>query len=400
MLMTVPRLALAQTVPFLGDNASTFILYTATGALDNVGTSTVYGNVGTNNTGEYMGFTVGTVLFGTPQLNNTVSILAAVELQAAYTTFATTTVCGTTLSTTLSGPQSLSAGTYCTGDATSITGDITLDGDANAVFLFKIGGALSLAADARIILTGGAKISNVYFQVDGAVNINTGAVFRGTVVANGAIEFLGNSTLYGKALSTAGAIHLHNNLIASTQGALPVTLVSFNATRSEKMTAQLTWTTTAETNSDRFEIQNSLTGKDWQTAGTVKAHGESKLLLSYSYAAEQIGVGTNYYRLKMIDQDESFTYSRIRTVEFSGDKRTVIYPNPAVDKLTIEVDDVTQVQRIQLNDTNGKIMYDRSKTGSSNLKESININSFPSGIYVMRITKTSGTVDYIKVLKH
>jgi hypothetical protein len=401
ILLALPGISVGQTVPDLGTNASTFILFTAPGALTNVGASVVYGDVGTNNIGEYAGFTPGTVLKGTSHINDEVSVDAGNELQAAYTDFATNTECEEALSITLTGPLTLLANTYCTGGATSITGDITLDAndDPDAVFLFKIGGALSLAASARIILTGGAKISNVYFQVDGAVDIGTGAVFRGTVVADGAIELLGNSTLYGKALSISGAIHLHDNIVASSESALPVTLVSFNVIRGENNSVHLKWTTTAETNSARFEIENSLTGKDWQMIGTINAHGESTQQLSYTYSTGALGNGINFFRLRMVDQDETFAYSRIRSVEFYVKERTIMYPNPAVDKLTLDVDDISRVEWIQLHDLNGRILYDQRKSDSSNLATSIDIKTFPAGMYVVRITRAAGTVAYVKIVK-
>jgi hypothetical protein len=401
ILFVTPGLSIGQTMPNLGSNASTFILYTPSGALDNVGGSEVYGNVGTNNSGEYAGFTPGTVLKGNSHINDQVSTDAGTELQAAYTDFAANTTCQETLLSTLSGPQNLQPNIFCTLGATAITGDITLNGngDPNAVFLFKIGGALSFAADARILLTGGTQISNVYFQVDGAVELGTGSVFRGTVVADGAIELLGNSSLYGKALSISGAIHLHDNIVASSEIALPVTLVSFNASKSDYNTAYLVWTTTAETNSDRFEIEYSVIGKVWQKIGTVAASGESKKLKTYTFNSESIPSEINLYRLKIIDQDETFVYSRIRSIDFSENSNSILYPNPAVDQLTLNVQDLSKIERIRLNDINGKIRYDERKTESTNLSPSINIKSYPPGLYIVSVTSTTGAVSYIKILK-
>ncbi|WP_025763707.1 ice-binding family protein [Dyadobacter tibetensis] len=401
LAFAMPLLTVGQTMPNLGTSASTFILYTPSGALDNVGNSVVVGDVGTNNVGGYSGFTPGTVLKGTAHINDRVSIDAGVELQAAYNNFATNTICGTTLPMLFAIPVTLTPDTYCTLGATAIMSDITLDGggDPNAVFLFKIGGALSVLETSQIILTGGAQISNVYFQVDGAVDLATGSIFRGTIVADGAIELLGDAMLYGKALSTSGAIHLHNNRVASSEAALPVTLVSFNVIRNDNNTCTMSWATTEERNSDRFEIESSQNAIDWQSSGSVLAMGESVQRRTYSISTEIPGTGITYFRLKMIDKDETFSYSRIRQVEFSSNSRTAHFPNPVKDQLTLNISDMSKVKRIQLNDLNGRIIYDQSKGMGRELPGRVDLQNTPSGLYNVRVFNSDGTVINMKIVK-
>ena len=178
--------------------------------------------------------------------------------------FTTENNCTTTLLSPLQGPQTLNAGSYCSVGAMTISGDIILDAQLNsgAVFVFAIGGSLSLDGTARIILLNGAKLENVYFQVEGTVNIASQSVFRGTVVSSGAISLMDGASLYGKALTMDGALSIHNNIVSGTEIPLPVTLTSFNV-KKEGQSAFMSWSTTMETNSDRFEIENSKEGKNW-----------------------------------------------------------------------------------------------------------------------------------------
>jgi hypothetical protein len=389
-----------QNIPVLGSNASGFTLFASVGALTNVGDSKVTGDVGTNNAGAYSGFGP-TVLTGTAHIADATSIAAQNEINTAYNDFATNNVCGTTLSVTLTGPQTLNAGSYCTGAATTISGDITLDAqlNPNAVFVFQIGGALSLSTSARILLANGAKLQNVYFQVSGAVDLADQSVFRGTLIASGAIELLGTSSLYGKAFSTAGAVSLHSNLVSSLNSPLPVTLTSFTVKKGEGQTALLAWSTTQETNSDRFEIENSSNGKSWQKIGVVRAGGESNLRLSYFYSTEAVLGGVNLYRLKMIDRDESFAYSRIQSLEFTRANQATIYPNPGVDLVTLDVERIELVRQIQFVDIQGKVIFDKSRTSSINISNKIDISNFPAGLYSVRVTSLTGDVSYFKIIK-
>ncbi|MCZ4501189.1 MAG: Por secretion system C-terminal sorting protein, partial [Marmoricola sp.] len=109
---------------------------------------------------------------------------------------------------------------------------------------------------------------------------------------------------------------------------LPVTLVSFSV-EEEAGTAQLKWATAEETNADRFDIQRSVNTKNWSTIGEKAAAGESKALLNYSFSDVAPLNGINYYRLKMIDKDDTFAYSSIKSAKFEiMTKLLALYPNP------------------------------------------------------------------------
>jgi len=99
--------------------------------------------------------------------------------------------------------------TYIMNGATSLTDSLFLNaqGNTNAVFVIQINGALSTSTYAKVILTNGTQAKNVFWKVDGAVDINDYSVFKGTIVANnGAIDLKTGVNLDGRALTTTGAI--------------------------------------------------------------------------------------------------------------------------------------------------------------------------------------------------
>ncbi len=389
-LIALPELSLGQIQPIIGTNASGFLLFTANGALTGSNAPVVSGVIGTN-LGNYSGFSPSVVF----HKEDGISQLAANEMA----TFSfTSQPCSPAPATPLGNAQTLTSGVYCATDATIFSGDLTLDGDADDLFIFEIAGALTMQTSARILLINGASLNNVYFKVSGAVTLSAGSVFRGTIINTGAIS-LTNATLIGKALTTGGEITVNNSTVASSEAVLPVTLTSFKVKKDEGQTALLLWTTTMESNSDRFDIQTSKTGKAWLNAGSVQAKGESSELQSYTYKIENQGKGTHFYRLKMVDKDETFSYSRIQTLEFIEGNQTTIYPNPTADQLTVRADNIDHILRIQFMDTSGKSVYDKVRSNSSQLSPNLTIGHFAPGLYVAKITLASGDTEYFKIVK-
>ncbi|MBE9466591.1 T9SS type A sorting domain-containing protein [Dyadobacter subterraneus] len=166
---------------------------------------------------------------------------------------------------------------------------------------------------------------------------------------------------------------------------LPVTLLSFKATK-ENTQVNLDWSTTSETNSDRFDIEHSQDGKDWNLIGSVASGVESKSRLDYHFLHTNPSNGNNYYRLKMIDKDETFAFSSIKNIEFEN-LDLEIFPNPVADHLTIKTNNWVNVNNIRLINLSGATVYDSGKTPL----QSVNVTNLKQGIYIMKIGKTDGS---------
>ncbi|MCF2487624.1 ice-binding family protein [Dyadobacter sp. CY347] len=398
-LSAICHFGVAQTVPTLGA-AETFALYTSAGEFANVGTTLVTGDIG-NGAGLVTGSSA--TVTGQTHFGDTEGLAAVGAVSNAYTVLAseTSNPCGPVLGATIDGVTILAPGIHCSTGATAISGSLILNGggDADAIFVIKIGGAFSVDGGANIVLTGGTLPKNVYFLVDGAFNLAADTEFTGTVVNRGAISLGSGATLSGRALSTAGKISLNNNTVSNTEVSLPVTLVSFDVKKGEQSSVTLNWATTAETNSDRFEIQRSQNGKVWMAVGSVMSNGESTKLLTYAFSDATPKSGNNLYRLKMIDKDGTFAFSRIRSINFQSANRTAFYPNPAIDRLSVLSKDLDQIARVQFMDVSGKLILDQKNADSSNAISEFNINSFPAGLYIVKVTFADGSVDRAKVFK-
>ncbi|MHA4736401.1 T9SS type A sorting domain-containing protein [Dyadobacter sp. MSC1_007] len=113
---------------------------------------------------------------------------------------------------------------------------------------------------------------------------------------------------------------------------LPVTLVSFDG-KSENSQTKLTWKTTSETNNKGFEIERSADARTFEKIGFVDGNGDTKEDEMYHFTDLQ-PFETSYYRLKQLDYDGKFEYSKVIAVR--GDQVEIkVYPNPAQELLTV-----------------------------------------------------------------
>jgi uncharacterized repeat protein (TIGR01451 family) len=172
---------------------------------------------------------------------------------------------------------------------------------------------------------------------------------------------------------------------------LPVKLINFDVARSENNVV-LNWKTISETNSDRFEIQRSRNGKTWNTIGSVAAHFESVTVQGYHFSDKAPQTGSSLYRLKMIDRDNTFSYSRMQQIDFGRNNGISVYPNPVAEELTISAD-LQDISEISLVHINGQKTYVVKPVG-----QSIPVRKFPNGIYLLKIIYKSGETEIQKIL--
>jgi hypothetical protein len=175
---------------------------------------------------------------------------------------------------------------------------------------------------------------------------------------------------------------------------LPVTLVDFTGAKVEN-TIALKWNTAEEANSDRFDVQRSADGKNWATIGTQKSQGESYTLVNYVFLDKKPASGDNFYRLKMVDTDKTFAYSKIIKVNFADAALlSEFYPNPVSDILNLKSTDWNQVKSVEMHSMTGLSVY---KSGKA-LSKTIDVKNLPVGMYILTITHKNGEVTNRKVL--
>jgi hypothetical protein len=177
---------------------------------------------------------------------------------------------------------------------------------------------------------------------------------------------------------------------------LPVTLVRFEIIKKEAA-AELSWSTSQETNSSHFEIERSTEGRVWEMIGLVKALTESTSLKNYGYLDSNPLPGENLYRLKMTDLDGTFAYSKIRSVVFEQSVLKIsTYPNPATDRLLLNVKNPGMVSQLCIYNLSGTLVSKQE----SYKADGILVRDLPAGLYILKLTHSSGHSEHLKFVKN
>jgi len=137
------------------------------------------------------------------------------DLTAAYKDAAGRTVDAITVAGNLGG-LTLTPGLYKSTSSLEISsGDLTLDakGDTNAVFIFQMASTLTTTIGRQVILIGGAKAANIYWQVGSSATVGTISVFKGNILALTSITLQNGATVEGRLLARTAAITLDTNTI-------------------------------------------------------------------------------------------------------------------------------------------------------------------------------------------
>ncbi len=168
---------------------------------------------------------------------------------------------------------------------------------------------------------------------------------------------------------------------------LPVHFTSFNG-RVKEGKSFLTWTTAEEQNNSYFEVQKSTNGSTYTSIGKVSPKGG--LNNQYEFTDGSTLAPVNYYRLKQVDLDGRFMYSKVLTLRSNLEKFSVkAGPNPFAGNISVfyqlEKDEALQ---IRLYDQGGRTVKQYTTRGGAgvNTYNITDLNNLPKGNYTLELT--------------
>ncbi len=179
--------------------------------------------------------------------------------------------------------------------------------------------------------------------------------------------------------------------------ALPLLLTNFTGVRLG-LTNALKWTTQSEQGAKAFELQRSADGSNYSTIGSVASkafNGNSSTTLQYEFTDTKPFTGNNYYRLKLLDKDGSFSYSAIVLIKGSkpgGLRLSSPYPNPVNSLLNLVISSlVNEGVNVIVTDLLGRPVMQQSvriNIGDNAIR--LNVSALAKGSYLIRAVCANG----------
>jgi len=201
----------AQTAPGLGSAASFAVLGGQT--VTNTGPTTIFGDLGVSPGTAVTGFPPGIVTGGATHAADAVALQAQSDVTTAYDALAAQACTGDVTGQDLGG-QTLTQGVYCSTSSAQLTGTLTLDaqGNAAAVFIFKMVSTLTTASSSSVRVINGGTGCNVFWQVGSSATVGTTTQFVGNILALTSIALQNGATIVpGRALARNGEVTMDTN---------------------------------------------------------------------------------------------------------------------------------------------------------------------------------------------
>jgi hypothetical protein len=201
-------------------------------------------------------------------------------------------------------------------------------------------------------------------------------------------------------------------IITSDQSSLPVRLVHFDVTR-EGETAVLKWSASDAENFAGFEIERSTNSKTWTTIAKEPNSKQGSLVHHYTFI-DHLPEGSFdklYYRLKMIDLDNSFVFSAIKSIALESPALLTVFPNPVQRNSEIQLRTRLDLSgslqsgslqsgshlsgsHLSITSLAGQRVYDQAVVRSGSLK----LPDIPPGIYILSLKDEGGRTYREKIL--
>ena len=175
---------------------------------------------------------------------------------------------------------------------------------------------------------------------------------------------------------------------------LPVTLSTFTGKRTDDKTVVLRWSTESEISNDRFDIEYSADGNEFDVIGEVKGNGTSFNTNDYQFIhKEAVSNAVAYYRLKQVDFNGNFEYHKVIVVKPAVESNVYTSPNPTKGYLTVNMAEETNTDyTISIMDQTGRVLVERTGHIDNNpVGEKFDLNGYESGFYFVTITTSFGT---------
>lgn len=235
---------------------------------------------------------------------------------------------------------------------------------------FKFDSAPIVASDLRLLVDDDGSFTNATMY-DSASGLTF--AYAGGVVTVGGIS---------TSLIPASSTRYITIASVSNSSPLPIELLAFTAHPAGTSMVDLDWITASERNNDHFELQRSTNGIDFISIGTVAGAGTTQATTAYDFMDRAPMPGTNYYRLKQVDTDGTFTYSSVEAVVMDKVPGFTLFPNPSQDIVFVSGLGPELANDLMIFNASGQqIPFPRESISAGR----IDVSTLPKGLYIVRL---------------
>lgn len=158
---------------------------------------------------------------------------------------------------------------------------------------------------------------------------------------------------------------------------------------------QINWSTSSESNTSYFILQGAGSDFVFKYIDETEAQGWSTEKTDYTLIDTYPALGTNYYRVKQIDLDGSYSFSEIVSAANTG--QLIVYPNPFEEAIFIEGEHLLKGSIIEIWSSMGVLL---SKHNASETRFTIPAEDLASGIYFLKARSRNGELVAFKMIKN
>ncbi|HVX25908.1 MAG TPA: T9SS type A sorting domain-containing protein [Parafilimonas sp.] len=235
------------------------------------------------------------------------------------------------------------------------------------------------------------------FNADGSLNSgfsDTGSVITSfgyfQDIASLALQTDNKILAAGTADANTGDPSEYNLALArykNTNGTLLIALKDFSAAPAGSGTIKLSWQAVSAVNNNYFSIERSSDSHfNGNEIAKIYSNGEQ----SYAYTDNTPLQGANYYRLKQVDKDGSFSYSNVVAVTLQNETSITTYPNPAKNILHIKGLDANMKYESRIMNEKGNVVL--TTTINKNSVYDFNVQNLSKGIYYLNLISSNKTL--------
>jgi hypothetical protein len=214
---------------------------------------------------------------------------------------------------------------------------------------------------------------------------------------NGGITLIAPSSIDGGAKTVTFNVDFtdgqYYTLGTTEVGALPITLIAFDAHTMPENSVEIAWATAQEINNSFYTIERSQNGTSFETVGFKEGAGNSNAIIDYTFTDQQPLNGISYYRLKQTDFNGQFEYSEVSRVYVDLNEKVghKVIPNPVnrgeVFKVNYPVSEIQDVNVLVASINGGSSMNYVVAIKPEDGYIEVSTAKLSKGLYFIRIVK-------------